>query len=94
MPLSFEWDENKAKNNLAKHGVSFEEAATVFADEHSLTIADPKHSQLEDRLIILGKSPKRQILVAVHTIRGDNIRMISARRASKKERAKYEEPSQ
>ena len=91
MPLSFEWDENKAKANLAKHGVSFEEAATVFGDPLSLTIPDPAHSQTEDRLIILGHSHQRKLLVVVHTERGDNIRVISARRASRRERESYEE---
>ena len=91
MPLSFEWDERKAKANLAKHGVSFEEAATVFGDPLSLTIPDPAHSQAEDRSIVLGQSHQRKLLVVVHTERGDNIRIISARRASRRERRSYEE---
>jgi hypothetical protein len=91
MPLSFEWDQTKAKSNLAKHGVSFEEAATVFADALSLTIPDPAHSQIEDRWIILGSSHHRKLLVVVHTERGDNIRIISARSASRRERKQYEE---
>ena len=91
MPLSFEWDENKAKSNLAKHGVSFEEASTVFGDPLSLTIPDPAHSQAEDRSIIVGNSHRRKLLVVVHTERGDNVRIISARRASRRERKSYEE---
>ena len=91
MPLSFEWDESKAKSNLAKHGVSFEEASTVFGDPLSLTIPDPAHSQAEDRSIMLGQSHQRKLLVVVHTERGDNIRIISARRASRGERKSYEE---
>jgi len=91
MPLSFEWDERKAKPNLAKHGVSFEEASTVFGDPLSLTIPDPAHSQGEDRSIVLGQSHERELLVVVHTERGDHIRIISARRASRRERKSYEE---
>ena len=88
MPLNFEWDGRKAKANVAKHGVSFEEAATVFADPLSLTIPDPDHSQAEERFIILGKSHTGKLLVVVHTERGDNLRIISARRASRRERKK------
>ena len=91
MPLNFQWDENKARTNLAKHGVSFEEAATVFGDAFSLTIPDPAHSQREDRFIILGSSHTGELLVVVHTERGDSIRIISARRASRKERKSHEE---
>ena len=91
MPLNFQWDENKARTNLAKHGVSFEEAATVFGDALSLTIPDPAHSQREDRFIILGMSHKGKLLVVVHTERGDSIRLISARRASRRERKSHEE---
>jgi uncharacterized DUF497 family protein len=91
MPLTFEWDENKAKSNSAKHGVSFEEASTVFGDPLSLTIPDPAHSRAEDRFVILDHSHQQELLVVVHTERGDNIRIISARRASRKESKKYEE---
>lgn len=90
MPLSFEWDESKARANLSKHAVSFGEASTVFGDPLSLTIPDP-HSQAEDRFIILGHSNQGKLLVVVHTERGDNIRIISARRASRRERRDYEE---
>jgi uncharacterized DUF497 family protein len=91
MPLSFEWDVSKAKSNAAKHGVSFEEATTVFGDPLSLTIPDPVHSQVETRSILLGQSHQGKLLVVVHTERGDNIRIISARRASRPERKSYEE---
>jgi uncharacterized DUF497 family protein len=94
MPLGFEWDDNKAVANHAKHGVSFEEAATVFGDPLSLTIPDPAHSQVEDRFVIMGRSHQRKLLVVVHTERGDNIRVISARCASHRERKAYEEASQ
>ena len=93
MPLGFEWDDDKASSNLAKHGVSFPEAATVFADPLSLTIPDPAHSQVEDRFVIIGSSYQGKLLVVVHTDRGDNIRVISTRRASKRERKAYEEAS-
>ena len=91
MPLSFEWDEKKAKTNATKHGVRFEEAATVFGDPLSLTIPDPAHSQAEERFIVLGESHAGKLLVVVHTARGDNLRIISARRASRRERKNYEE---
>ena len=88
--LIFEWDERKAKQNIRKHGVSFEEAATVFGDQFSITIYDPLHSEDEDRFVILGMSSKNPLLVVVHTERGDKIRIISARKATKKERKQYE----
>ena len=91
MPLNFEWDENKARLNLVKHGINFEEASTVFGDPLSLTVPDPDHSQREERSIIIGISRGRNFLVVVHTERGDNIRIISARRASRQERKSYEE---
>jgi len=91
MPLTFEWDERKARSNLGKHGVSFEEAATIFGDRLSLTIPDPEHSLMEERYITMGKALTGKLLVVVHTDRGDNIRIISARRASRRERRFYEE---
>ena len=91
MPLSFEWDDNKARANFAKHGVSFDEASSVFGDPLSITISDPAHSQAEDRFIIIGNSHRQKLLVVVHTDRGDSIRIISARRASRRERKMYEE---
>ncbi len=89
--LIFEWDANKAESNLKKHGVSFEEAATVFADSKSLTIDDPEHSTTEKRYITLGRSTTDRTLVVVHTERGENIRLISARTASRKERMQYQQ---
>jgi hypothetical protein len=91
MPLRFEWDSRKARTNLAKHGVAFEEASTIFGDPLSLTIPDPEHSLAEQRYITLGKAFNGKLLVVVHTDRGDNIRIVSARRASRRERIFYEE---
>jgi uncharacterized DUF497 family protein len=91
MPLTFEWDSRKARSNLAKHGVGFEEASTVFGDPLSLTIPDSEHSKMEDRFVTMGSAFSGKLLVVVHTDRGDNIRIISARRASRRERKFYEE---
>ena len=89
--LSFEWDAPKAQTNRTKHGVDFEEATTVFGDPLSVTIPDLAHSQTEPRFIILGRSHRQRLLVVVPTERRDNIRLISARRASRRERKDYEE---
>ncbi len=91
MALTFEWDTNKARRNLAKHGVSFEESSSVFGDPLSLTVPDPVHSKAEERCVTLGTSHRDNLLVVVHTERGDNIRIISARPASRRERRTYEE---
>jgi uncharacterized protein len=91
MALTFEWDANKARTNLTKHGITFEEAATVFGDSRSLTIPDPVHSAVENRFVIIGTSHRGKLLVVVHTERGENIRIISARVASRRERQNYEE---
>jgi len=88
--LIFEWDPQKAKSNLKKHGVSFEEASTAFQDTFSLTIDDPLHSMDGERVVLIGMSNKNRSLVVVHTERGDNIRIISARKATKEERKNYE----
>jgi len=90
MALSFEWNKNKASTSFKKHDVSFEEATTVFGDNLSITISDPLHSVYEDRFIIIGYSCKHRLVVVVHTERGDNIRIISARLATKGERIFYE----
>ena len=87
--LIFEWDLKKANANQDKHGVSFEDASTAFRDPLSLTITDPLHSDDEERLVLIGMS-HNHLLVVVHTERGDNIRIISARKATKKERNHYE----
>ena len=91
MALTFEWDSRKASSNLSKHGVSFEVAATVFGDLSSLTIPDPDHSVMERRFITMGRAFDGKLLVVVHTDRGDNIRIISARGASRRERKLFEE---
>jgi uncharacterized protein len=93
MSLAFEWDEKKAKQNLKKHGVSFEEASTIFGDPLARTIHDPLHSGEEDRFVNLGESQRRRLLVVVFTERGQNIRRISARVATRLERKDHEEGS-
>ena len=89
--MQFEWDTAKAAKNLAKHGVSFEEAATVFRDTLSATGADPDHSVGEERFITFGVSTSGRLLVVAHTERGDTIRIISARPATRGERKIYYE---
>lgn len=88
--LLFEWDTDKAKINLETHGISFDEASTVFGDSLSLVIYDPLHSDNEDRFILLGNSHRNRLLLIVHTERGNKIRIISARKATKREREQYE----
>ena len=89
--LLFEWDLGKARKNIRSHGVSFDEASTAFGDALSLTIYDPLHSDDEDRFVLIGNSHKNRLLVVVHTERGNRIRIISARKATKNERRQYEE---
>ena len=91
--LRFEWDQRKSAANKRKHGVSFEEAATVFSDENALLIADPVHSDEEDRFVLLGLSASLRTLVVCHCYRkrGDVIRVISARKATRDERGLYEQ---
>ena len=89
--LTFEWDETKAQANLVNHGVTFEEAVTVFLEPFSLTIPDTVHSDAEERFVEIGLSATNRILVVAHTERGSNIRIISARKATRAERAVYEE---
>ena len=91
MGLTFEWDADKARRNLGKHGVSFEEAMTSFGDPLSLTIEDPLSSAEEARFVTIGRSERQRYLVVVHTARGENIRIISARLATRRERMTYEE---
>ena len=91
MGLTFEWGITKARANLIKHGVSFEEAVTVFGDPLSLTIDDPLHSIGERRFVIIGESIQQRLLIVVHTERGNNIRIISARVATNREKKDYEE---
>lgn len=89
--MKIEWDSNKAKSNLKKHGVSFEEAATALSDPMAATGADPDHSTTEERFITFGISEKGRLLVVSHTEKNETIRIISARKASKGERELYEE---
>lgn len=89
--LSFEWDKSKATTNFKKHGVGFEEAKSAFSDEWAKLIADPDHSEDEDRFILLGYSSSMRLLVVCHCYRTDEsiIRIISARKASRHEAASY-----
>ena len=89
--LTFSWDDRKERENRRKHGVSFEEAATAFADERARLRRDPEHSRAEDRFILLGFSVKLRLLVVVHAYRkGEGeIRIISARKATRNEREQY-----
>ncbi len=90
--LQFEWDESKNTSNQQKHGVSFEEARTVFSDDFARLIPDPDHSYGEERFIILGLSTRFRLLVVCHCERGlDLTRIISARRANRHERKQYED---
>ena len=91
MALEFEWDSRKAALNLKVHGVSFDEATTVFRDTLSITIADPDHSESEDRFVDIGMSHRGQLLVVSYTERKDRIRIISARPPTRAERKSYEE---
>ena len=89
--LRFEWDEQKNRENQRKHGVSFAEAQTVFFDENAVEFYDDKHSEREDRFFLLGISTKLKVLLVCHCLRknGSIIRIISARKATKKERGLY-----
>ena len=89
--MRFEWDLAKAADNVIKHGVSFEEAATVFRDPLSATGPDPDHSLHEERFVTFGASTRNRLLAIAHTERGDTIRIISARPATPRERKIYEE---
>jgi uncharacterized DUF497 family protein len=91
--LTFEWDPDKARENEAKHGVSFPEASTVFGDPLSITVPDPDHSIGEARFITIGMSHQQRLVVVAHADRDDVIRLISARVATRGERKKYEEES-
>lgn len=84
------WDPNKARSNLKKHGVSFEEAASVLRDPLSVTIDDPLHSDEEERFVTIGRSNRNRPLIVVHSDSEQTIRVISARVATRGERTKYE----
>ena len=91
MGLRFEWDAVKAIANLDKHGISFDEAQTVFGDADTITLCDDRHSDVEDRFIDIGMSANGRILVVVYTETEARIRIISCRRATPKERRQYEQ---
>ena len=95
MNYHFEWDPSKARSNTEKHGVSFEEAATVFRDPHASTIFDSDHSQVENRWVTLGISSNGKLLVICHTFKTENgavsIRIFSCRKATKREKKQYGE---
>lgn len=89
--IVFEWDEEKAKRNRAKHNVGFEEAATAFLDPLARVYDDPDHSLDENRFLLVGRSAARRTLLVVHISRSDHLRIISAREASRRERKAFEE---
>lgn len=91
--LKFEWDQSKASSNISKHGITFEEAKTVFDDDYGRLIHDPDHSEQEERFILLGMSYTLKILAVVHCYRDNDgvIRIISARRSTKNEERQYKE---
>ena len=89
--MQFEWDENKAASNLSKHGVSFEEAKTVFDAPLYVDFFDPDHSDEEERYLIVGKSNRGRLLIVSYTERRNSIRLISARVVTRAEREAYEE---
>lgn len=90
MSIAVEWDPAKAEANLRKHGVSFEEAASILGDPLSITLPDPDHSREEDRFLLLGQSAMDRFLIVSVTERGDTVRIISARAMTPRERRAYE----
>ena len=91
MKLRFEWDKKKAQSNQRKHEITFEEASTVFGDPLSITIHDPAHSIGEQRFITMGTSIQNKFIAVVHTNRGDIVRIINARKATRNEKRQYEQ---
>ena len=89
--MDFEWDPDKAERNVAKHGVSFEEAIAAFADPLSITVPDPDHSEDEARYLLIGSIESGKLVVVSHVERGETLRLISARVATRHERRTYEE---
>ena len=89
--LSFDWDENKNQTNQKKHGISFEEACTVFLDDRAILFDDPQHTQTEERFLLVGMSDVARVCIVCHCYRESDsiIRIISARKATKKEEARY-----
>lgn len=92
--MDFEWDPEKDEANQRKHGVSFDEASTVFGDPLAVTIDDPDHSEDEERFLTTGMSTQQRLMIVAHTDRGERIRLISAREASAAERRTYEQGDQ
>lgn len=86
----FDWDLVKASRNRRHHGISFEEAATAFADPLSQTVPDPSHSEREDRFVLIGTTRRGVLVVVVHTEQANTVRLISARRANRRERHDHE----
>lgn len=93
MGYVFEWDSQKARRNVRKHGVTFDEASTVFGDPVAILMPDPDHSEAEQRYVLLGMSNRRRLLVVAFAERPPRTRLISARRATRQERRRYEEES-
>lgn len=91
MALQFEWDEAKADANVTKHGIAFQEATTVFQDPFLVTFFDELHSEYEDRFISIGESEQQRLLLISHTESDTTIRIISARNATRKEKAYYDQ---
>lgn len=89
--MKFDWDKNKAASNLSKHGVSFDEAKTVFDDSLYIDFYDPDHSDEEERYLIIGVSNQGRLLITFYTERGESIRLISSRVATRAEQEVYEE---
>jgi len=89
--MQFEWNNEKAVSNLAKYGVSFEEAKTVFDDSLYIDLSDPDHSEDEERYLIVGQSNQGRLLIVSYTERRDSVRLISAREVTRTERGAYEE---
>jgi hypothetical protein len=89
--VNFEWDPGKARQNHRKHRISFQEAATVFGDPLAVTYPDPDHSASEQRFITVGMSSVGRVLIVAHLDRNENIRIISARKTTQRERKHYEE---
>lgn len=92
--MKFEWDPKKAELNVKKHGLTFEEASAVFGDPLAATVPDPRHSSSETRFVTMGQSSANRLLVVAHVDRGEQIRIISARLATRRERRSYESKEQ
>ena len=92
--MTYEWDPAKAQANVKKHRVTFEEAASVFLDPSALTFWDPDHSEGEDHQITIGRSARHRVLFIAHAPRDGRVRIISARKATRKEQKQYEEATQ